>query len=99
MKILFKEGDDVAFKNNIGLKMTVKEIAYKTNLLPVKPKEDGSGFEREQRRCLDGIKSFWMKGSEIIEHKFHSDTLVPWDIATKGIDAVLEYLKNAKSDR
>lgn len=93
---MFKEGDDVAFKNNIGLKMTVEEIVFKTISVPVSEKEDGSGFEKKEKRIIDGIVCFWMKGAEVCNHKFRTDVLVPWEIAMKGIDAVATYLESIK---
>lgn len=99
MKVMFKEGDDVAFKNNLYLKMTVKEIILKTIEIPVREKEDGTGFEKEKRRVLDGILCFWMKGQELMEYKFRSDSLIPWEIAIKGAEASIKYLEDIKKER
>jgi hypothetical protein len=96
---MFREGDEVAYKNNIGVKMVVKEIVLRTISVPVREKTDGTGFEKEDKRVLDGIVCFWMTGSTMNEFKFRSDLLVPWDVAIQGIAKVAEYIDMVKSER
>ena len=93
MKEHFKEGDDVAHKNNLIQMMTVKEIIYKNIDVPVKAKEDGSGFEKKSVSKLDGILCYWWDDKrEYHEVKFHSREIVPWRIALQGTIAVHNYL-------
>ena len=93
-KIRFKEGDAVAYKDNLFLCMTVKEIIYKKVDIPVAPKQDESGFVRKSISKLDGILCQWFDKDQVYhEVKFHSRVLVPWNIAEQGMVAVMNYLQ------
>lgn len=92
-RVRFKEGDTVAYFDNLYTCMTVKEIIYKKVDVPVKPKEDGSGFEKKTVSRLDGILCQWFDAEQKYhEIKFHSRSLVPWDVAKEGAIAVSKYL-------
>lgn len=93
-KIHFKEGDDVAFKDNLYQKMNVIEVVYRIIEVPDKPKADGSGFTKKKVNKLDGIICLWydLKGN-LHKEKFHSRVIVPWSIAEKGAEAVHKYLQ------
>lgn len=93
IKVRFKEGDQVAYKDNLYLPMTVKEIIYKKVEVPTEAKDDGSGFVKKMTSKLDGILCQWFdKDGKYMEVKFHSKVLVPWEIAEEGAMEVIKYL-------
>lgn len=85
----FGVNDNVAHIENLGQKMFVKEIKRKTVFQSTgEPDESGKGFKKVQKSKIDGILVFWFEGEEgkkkYHEEKFHSELLVPWDIAQQG---------------
>ena len=94
-KEYFKEGDEVAYKDNLYQRMTVSEIVYKPIEIPDEPKSDGSGFTKKKVNKLDGIVCVWFdKDGKFMKEKFHSHNIVPWRIAEQGVVAVHNYLQS-----
>lgn len=101
-KKFFKEGDEVAHKENPNLKMEVRRI------IKIKRSVPGSD-PKEFHSFTVGIECGWWKASNNGEQEkdnflkddyrkevFHSKSLVPWDVAQLGFVAMLEWLKTAK---
>jgi len=85
------EGMDVAHIDNLGKKMQVEKLIYAERKF-----HDG---ERERiKRLFNGVRCHWwgphpeMPKEKILNHSdFHTNELVPWDVAVKGENAVLNF--------
>lgn len=91
-RIFFSEGDMVAHKENIQLKMEVRRIIRTKR----KAKVDG---ELDRRFTL-GIECGWWSGDDYIKEVFHTRALVPWEVAEGGFIDVQKWLmeqQNIKS--
>jgi hypothetical protein len=85
-KIFYKEGDEVAHKENPSLKMNVKAVLFKDHKIP--------GTDKS-KKFLIGIRCAWWKSKEeYVFQIFHSRELVPWNIAEKGKEAIIEWLNS-----
>ncbi len=96
----YKEGEDVAHKDNLKSKMTIYEIFTETIQVSTGVlKPNAKEFEKKSKKIIRGIGCHWFgpeneKGEkELITHRFHSRELVPWDIAQKGIEEVIKYFE------
>lgn len=101
MKEKLKEGQEVAHKENLKVKMTIGTIHNEfIEVSTGKIKEDGKGFETKPKKIIRGVTCHWFGPEdpqgrkELLEHKFHTKELVPWEVAEKGIDEVIKYLLN-----
>ena len=83
MKRFFKEGDYVAHKENAELKMEVRRIIRSKRRYP----KEGN----KERIFTLGIECSWWVGKELRKDVFHTNSLVPWDIAEEGYMAILKY--------
>jgi len=98
----FTESEQVAHIENLTLPMRVVGIKWKTRnvstgkLVPGKGDDTGEVFEKKEKRMLDGIVCQWWKSDELIEKRFHSETLVPWVVAQKGREQAEEWLQEMK---
>jgi hypothetical protein len=95
----FDINDHVAHIENIGQKMVVKEIKRRTVFQSTGEADEVlGGFKKVPKNKIDGILVYWFEGSETgkiyKEEKFHSELLVPWNIALQGKDAVNEWVDN-----
>lgn len=85
----FSVTDKVAHIENLEQLMVVLEIKRKTVLQSTgEPDESGKGFKKVSKSKIDGILVYWFEGEAgkkiYKEQKFHSELLVPWDIAQQG---------------
>jgi len=88
-KKYFIEGDEVAHKENLTLKLIVKQIVKYKKEVTVYGKE-----KKEIKTFISGIRCGWWKNEkEWTENIFHSNKLVPWDIALQGKEKVIEWLE------
>ena len=87
-KKYFSEGDEVVHKDNVSLKMIVKQIIVYKKKITVFGKK-----EKEEKTFISGIRCGWWKDDEFIYGDFHSRHLVPWDIAKQGQDKIIEWLQ------
>jgi len=83
----FSEGDEVAHKENLTLKLFVKQIVKYKKFVT----EYGKN-EKIQKEFISGIKCSWWKNEEYVSVVFHSRELVPWNIAEQGKEKVIEWL-------
>lgn len=90
VKLFFKEGDDVAHKENITLKLEVKRI-----VIDKKSFKDDDGT-KITRRHIAGIECGWWNGEDYMKEIFHSNSIIPWDIAMLGHASVMRYLTEKK---
>lgn len=82
-KIYFRDGDEVAHKDNIELRMEVRRI-LRTR------KEDDNGVKKSY---TIGIECGWWDGENYCKEKFHTAKLVPWDIAAEGYISVIKWIE------
>lgn len=80
----FREGDMVAHRENLRLKMEVRRIIRTKR----KAKVDGEA----DRRFTLGIECGWWVGEDYVKEVFHTKALVPWDVADEGFIAVEKWL-------
>ena len=81
-KRLFREGDEVAHKENIGLKLQVIKVVRKKKVLS----------DNKTRDFVLGIQCGWWDGDTYAKEIFHTNHLVPWSIAEAGYVSVIRYL-------
>lgn len=88
----YSEGEDVAHKDNLGLKMVVKRILRR--IKEVKPKDGNPEHMLVQDRTFSiiGIECGWWEGNKLVKERFHSRELVPWTIVTQGEENVKQFL-------
>lgn len=100
-RVRFKVGDAVAHVDNLGNRMYVGNILISSvdvstgNIIELDGKRV---FEKKPKKMLRGIECHWYEkrddGDVVLrKHIFHSRELVPYDVAEKGIEAVIEYQK------
>lgn len=82
---LFREGDLVAHKENIGLRMEVRKV-IRTKLKPRSSSE-------KPRVFINGIECGWWVGEEYQKEIFYTRSLVPWETCEKGHNAVVFWLQ------
>ena len=91
-KFRFKEGSEVAHKDNLSNKMIVTRIikkSYRYKDFFKTPPEEKTGIK------ILGIACHWWDTSNQIQRfRFHTQELVPWDIAQKGQGSVDKWLKD-----
>lgn len=86
----FKDGDDVAHKEYLTLKMTIRRSLWRKTRIP--------GTEKDMNKFI-GLECTWFEdvpgeaGKKFYKRQnFHSRELVPWEIAQKGQKAVIKFL-------
>jgi len=89
-KILFKEGDYVAHRDNISMRMEVERVVYKR-----REYIDENNKPVVKHFCI-GVRCRWWLGEELQKNVFHSNTLIPWEIAEKGQIYASRYLESIK---
>lgn len=82
-KKILKEGDEVAHKENITLKLQVIRVIKKKKLM-----KDG-----KTKDFVLGILCGWWNDTKYEKETFHTNHLVPWEIAEKGYVSVISYLE------
>lgn len=98
-KYHFREGEEVSHKDNLNQKMTISRILKESVKV-------NRGFDEKKGQVITGdairmigIECHWWQTSEITrekalhKNKFHSNELVPIDVANKGQEAVREWLR------
>ena len=83
-KRYFKEGQEVAHKENLSNKMEVRRIIRMTK--KAKDKQD------IDRKLTLGIECGWWNGEAYCKEVFHTNSLVPWEIAEEGFISVQKYI-------
>ena len=94
---IFKENEAVAHIGNVGQKMIIKEVKYKTIMKPTGNTIAEGGLEKIRQKRIDGIIVVWWEkdesGADVFrKEKFHSGQLVPWVIAEKGEKEAQDFL-------
>ena len=95
----FNEGDNVAHIDNLKQKMEIFHFYKNTVTVRTDWNDKTNKYNEEAKEQLRGIGCFWYGEPNkegirpLLEQKFHSKFLIPWDIAQKGKDAAIEYLK------
>lgn len=91
-KKYFIEGDEVAHKENLSLKLTVDRIIKYKKMVTVYGQK-----EKVEKDFISGIRCGWWKKKknedEYVYGIFHSQHLIPWEIAQQGKEKVIEYLQ------
>ena len=89
-KFYFKEGDEVAHKDNLGVKLTVQRIIKEFKTIR---SEKASSTLIERRCMLKGIEcGWWGPDKQYYKNVFHSTSLIPFEVAEEGFVAVEKYL-------
>lgn len=88
-KRYFSASEEVAHKDNLGLKMEVSRVIKEyRNVI-----HDRGNSKVVEKKCfIVGIECKWWDGGKRCIDVFHSKTLVPWDVAEEGHIAVVKYL-------
>jgi hypothetical protein len=91
MDYYFKEGDDVAHKDNLGIKLEVIRVIKEFKKFNT---TRGNSTLQETRCVIKGIECGWW-GPDKIYYKnvFHSNSLVPWHIAETDYVTVMKYME------
>ena len=87
-KIYLVEGDEVAHKENLTLKLLVERVIKYKKFVTVYGQE-----QKIEKDFISGIQCGWWKNEEFVHGVFHSQHLVPWKIAEQGKEKVIEYLE------
>jgi uncharacterized protein YodC (DUF2158 family) len=90
----FREGDELAHKDNLAHKITVYEIFTETIMVADGYSEEKKCFIKKPKKVIRGIGCHWFENGQLQTHRFHSRELVPWEVAQKGASAVHDYLTN-----
>lgn len=99
-KTKFKEGDRVAHRSDLNLKLLVERILFETHERVLRDesgngiKNDEDSFVKTPVKRIAGIECSFSTGNEIKKIKLHSLNLVPWEVAKKGETYVELWLKN-----
>jgi uncharacterized protein YodC (DUF2158 family) len=84
----FKDGDEVAHVDNLGLKMHISRLIKKVKKEPTGKMCDGKPVY-ETFQILIGIECHWFQVinevKEFRKHRFHSRELLPWDVAQEKL--------------
>jgi uncharacterized protein YodC (DUF2158 family) len=78
-KIYFKEGDEVAHKENIELKMEVRRVIR---------------IVKDEKKYIIGIECGWWEDSVYKKEKFHTSKLIPWSVAQQGYVSTVKWIEN-----
>lgn len=90
MEIYFKEGDIVAHMHNPNLPLVVIRVIKKKKTFITEGK---STVIREERMAIQGIEcGWWGPDKQYYKNTFHSNSLVPIDIAEEGMVAIEKYI-------
>jgi hypothetical protein len=84
MKYEFKENEDVAHIDNLTQKLTVRNAEY----FFIQKKETDKMI-----RKIRGITCYWWSEGKLQENMFHSERLVPWVFAQRGLEESERWLK------
>lgn len=84
-KRFFKEGDLVAHKENLELKMEVRRIIRSRKIY----KKEGN----KERVFTLGVECGWWVGKELNKDVFHTNSIIPWDVVEEGFIAVIKYIE------
>ncbi len=101
-RVHFKEGDEVAHKENLSLKLEVIDIKKTKRKVFGRTKKDKDGKEildesnTEMKSFIIGIECGWWVGDDYKTAIFHTKSLVPFDVAQDGFVAVQKYLSLPK---
>lgn len=88
---------EVAEKDNLHHKMIVERILKKNKKVATYKRDTEGNVIYQNKIIMEGIECYWWGqdgDSHIkIKEKFHTQRLVPWDIAQKGKQAVIEWIE------
>ena len=88
----FSEGEEVAHKENLSLKLTVARILFKSIYLSPSDKSNDHKIDHAPVKKMIGIECHWWNGNDLRKAKFHSCELVPWSIVMQGDKNVKAFL-------
>ena len=90
----FREGDEVAHKENRKQKMFVRALLYETK--EISAGHDGEGKSKtENKRFILGVECHWWDAdSNLNRDKFHTRELLPWSVAQKKVIEIQEWIDN-----
>ncbi len=92
-----KEGMNVAERDNLSKRMTVERILRKAYKYI-----DEHGNEQIRKR-IEGVLCYWWetnskdKNGTIARGTFHTNNLVPWDIAEEGYMAMMKFYEELEN--
>jgi len=88
-----QEGMAVAHKENPGCKMFVIQLVLEVRHIP------NRSIKSEKK--ISGVLVHWWDECEnvkdkkkLVEHRFHTREIVPWEIAEQGKDAIIKFLED-----
>ena len=96
IKHKFKEGEDVAHKENISQKLTVSRILKESISYPSGETDTQGNEIKKLGTRMIWIECHWWVDGKLMIHQFHSRELVPFEIASQGKDAVIEWIEKTK---
>lgn len=91
MKVYFKEGDEIAHKENLEHKMYVARILKVR--VPSKELDKEGNFNGKYYSRIEGVECHWWMNNDLKTAKFHTRELVPFDIAKEGKEKVKEWIE------
>lgn len=98
----FSDGEEVAHIDNLTQKLFVKRKIWRTiDQSTGEIDHENGGFKKKPVKKLEGIEVFWWsivenKKKEIKEYTFHSEQLVPWNVALKGKEIADKWLEEMR---
>jgi hypothetical protein len=98
----FTDGEEVAHIDNLSQKLFVKRKIWRTvDQSTGEVDTVNGGFKKKAVKKLEGIEVYWWTKSEggkkeIREYTFHSEQLVPWNVALKGKDESEKWLEEMR---
>ena len=82
----FEPNDKVAHIENLEQAIIVKEIKRRKIFVSTgeKDPQNTKAFIKKPVNRIEGILCYWWQNKEYMEKTFHSEMLVPWEVAEKG---------------
>jgi hypothetical protein len=92
-----KEGMEVAERDNLALKMVVERLLKRTKKVATYKRDADGNIIYQNKVIMEGVECYWW-GTEgeahvKVKEKFHTQRLVPWEVAVKGKQAVVEWIE------
>lgn len=87
-----KPGIEVAHKENPALKLYVVDVVKEFREIPTGKKESNGSLEFERKQRILGVDCRYLKETEWKFQRFHTRELVPWEVAEKGKNEIIDFL-------
>jgi hypothetical protein len=93
----FEETDRVAHIENLEQAMTVKEVKRRTIFIRTdEMNAEKTEFIKKKVNRIEGIVCYWWEDKKYMEKSFHSEMLVPFEIAEKGKEEAEKWINKKK---